>query len=78
MLIRHLFFGVLGAMIGGIMSLMTGWSAWSVLGFVVLGGNTGLAASALVVLLEWPVLSRRLTAMVPASATDPTSLPPAE
>ena len=78
MLIRHLFLGVLGAMIGGVVSASSGWSVWVVVGLVVLGGNFGLLSSALAVLVPWPGASTRLAPMIRSSASDPASLPPAE
>ena len=78
MLIRRLFLGLLGAMLGGAMSLSAGWSAGAVVGCLVLGANVSLLASALVVIGQWPRASTRYAAAVRSSAADPASLPPAE
>ena len=54
MLIVHLFFGVFFGALAAVMSVLMGFSFWSVVGFYILGGNVGLLAGISAVLLRRP------------------------
>ena len=78
MLIRHLFFGLVATFLAGLASGLAGWPVWGIILSMVLGGNIGLVASALVALVPWPRATTELRSVLRPSASDPASLPPAE
>jgi hypothetical protein len=78
MLIRHLFLGLVATFLSGIASGLAGWSVWGIIIAMVVGGNIGLLASALLALVPWPRAATELGVALRPSASDPASLPPAE
>ena len=78
MLIRHLFFGLVATLLAGIAGGLAGWSVWGIILAAVLGGNIGLLASALAMLVPWSRARTELDSVLRPAAPDPASLPSAE